>query len=84
MNIRQWNVEMTPEVLLEVCHSFEEEYKLSSHEFYARYLSGEFVGVHDAYRWAGYWKEFLEIRGDTPAVAQLRKGTSKELLDSGV
>jgi hypothetical protein len=53
-------VQMTPSVLLEFCKAFEKEYGLSSEEFYERHLKGEFVGVHDAYRWAGYWEAYLE------------------------
>jgi len=66
--------------MLDICRTFEHAYKMTSEDFFARYLVGEFVGSHDAARWAGYWREFLELRQHRPWPSIER--TDKELLDS--
>jgi hypothetical protein len=73
-------VQMTPSVLLEFCRSFEQEYGLSSEEFYERHLKGEFVGIHDAYRWASYWEAYLER---SQVLVPLQKGRSDSLTATG-
>ncbi len=49
----------TPARLLEICERFEDVFSMSSEDFYARYVKGEFIGIHDSYRWAGYWTAYL-------------------------
>lgn len=68
---------MTPLLLLELCQAFEIQYNMASSDFYRRYLSGKFVGIHNAYRWAGYWKAYLSMKQEPNLVD---KGTSQELL----
>ncbi|MDP9234981.1 MAG: hypothetical protein M3P01_10605 [Actinomycetota bacterium] len=53
-------IEMTPSVLLNFCRAFEEQYQIVSVDFYRRYLKGEYVGSHDALRWAAFWEAYLE------------------------
>jgi hypothetical protein len=69
--------EITPSLLLDICTGFEDRYGMDSATFYTRYLNGEFVGIHDAYRWAGYWKAYQERREGTKLTL---KGVSEELL----
>lgn len=62
-------IEMTPTVLLDYCRAFEDRYDLYSADFYRLYLKGEFVGNHDAVRWAGYWEAYLDAaQGPSPLV----------------
>jgi hypothetical protein len=69
----------TAETLLSVCKKFEADYDLTSEEFYELHLAGEFVGIHDAYRWAGYWEAYLRA---VDRVKPLDKGRSQDLVRS--
>jgi len=72
-------ITMTSGSLLDACLSFEGIYGMPSRDFDDRFIRGEFVGIHDAYRWAGYWSAYLEIKGEASVPI---KGASKELLSA--
>lgn len=47
--------------LLEMCQAYEAKNGMSSSEFFARYKAGEFRDDPIAARWAGYWREYIEM-----------------------
>jgi len=73
--------EMTPASLYAMCAHFEESYGMASANFYQRFVKGEFVGIHDAYRWAGYWTAYLDVRGES-GPSPVHKQSSEELLSA--
>ena len=66
--------------VLDICRSFEHAYGTTSEDFFTRYQRGEFAGSHDAARWAGYWREVLELRQESPTSPS--KGTDEGLLNA--
>lgn len=77
--------EYTAENMLSACRYFEAQYDVATPVFYERYLEGEFLGIHDAMRWAAYWSAYLELKEDetpteaTMGLVPLDKGISKDL-----
>lgn len=65
MDVHVTKVQMSASNLHAVLEHFEANYGIGSREFYARYMQGEFLGIHDAIRWAGYWRAYLRVTGDT-------------------
>jgi hypothetical protein len=66
--------------MLEICRLFERQYAMRSEDFYARHQAGEFLGIHDAIRWAGYWREYLDLRDSETTI--IGKSPDKDLLDA--
>lgn len=46
-----------------ICDGFADRYGTASAEFFERYKAGEFVGSHDAARWAGFYRVLLRLNG---------------------
>ena len=61
-------IDMNPSVLLSLCREFEEKYDIYSPDFHRLYLKGEYAGIHDAVRWAGYWEGYLSTVQTAPTM----------------
>lgn len=78
MDVNVDRVPATPLSLRVACEYFEKQYGISSSTFYSRYMKGEFLDIHDAIRWAGYWRAYLRATDDKLS----QKGISGELLSA--
>lgn len=55
------------EALLRALVTYEQKYRMSSDEFYTKYLAGKLEDTGDFIEWAGYYQQYIELRKEIDA-----------------